>query len=301
MVVWFLIGGRCPEEGESEFKRNPALELFLPDSLSFSYTHYFSPVWAPSGDKIYCIARDWDSIQKRFYHMLLSVRISDKKIDTLVKDSVMLFALSNKGEKIAYVKGYKENNRFEIPSFPLSEENVIFIDLATGNFDAFDPVAPYIADLEYTSDDSFLIYFGYGDTSIQGFYSLNIATLQESLILKVPGEIHNKTFTLHPLNDSIIRGDSLWYPEFYPKDISKIAYAKNAYFGSDNKDEEIFLFNLITNKKIALNAKPYFYTDIGKISFSPDGSKIIFSALKCGVGGEIVRCSRQELWILNLH
>jgi len=200
MVVWFLIGGRCISE---KFERNPALELFLPDSLSSSYTHYFSPVWAPSGDKIYCISIDslgWK---------LLSVRISDKKIDTLVKHNVKLFALSNKGNKIAYVTATEP-------------EKIIFIDALTGNPDsAFDPIAPYIADLEYTSDDSFLIYFGYGDTSLQGFYSLNIATLQESLILKVPGEIHNKTFTLHPLNDSIIRGDSLWYPEFYPKDISK--------------------------------------------------------------------------------
>jgi len=297
MVAWVLISGKCFNKCYFEkFERNPALELFLPvDSLSSSMSYYLSPVWAPSGDKIYCMGGECNPRQYCSWHMLLSVRMSDKKIDTLVKDSVMLFTLSNKGDKIAYVKGART------PSF-LIPQKIVFIDVVTGNPESvFDPLTPYISDLEYTSDDSFLIYFGYGDTSIQGFYSLNIATLQESLILKVPQEIHNKTFTLHPLNDSIIRGDSLWYPEFYPKDISKIAYVKDAYPEGGNVNEEIFLFNLLTSKKMSLNAKPYLYTDIEKISFSPDGSKIIFAALKCEVSGDwVIQDVRQELWILNL-
>jgi len=290
IVMLILIGGECQKQ--ASFVRNPNLEIFLSDSLSSSPSNYYSPVWAPSGDKIYCIARKDEGLVYR--HMLISIHLPNKEISVIVEDSVMKFTLSHSGNEIAYVKLHTDT---------LIKEKIVFIDAITGEVkNVFFPNSPYIVDLKYTHDDKFLIFLTKGDTSVSGFYSLNLSTWKDTLILKIPlSKDYFGSFTLHPQNDSIIMGDSenMWYPQFHPTNFSLLGTVKNIYFYDLNEDEEIFLLDLSTNERKALNAKPYYYTDIQRISFSPDGSKIIFSAAKpFYFEGPHFEC--QELWILNL-
>jgi WD40 repeat protein len=290
--MWVFIGSECPERKMAEFKRNPNLEIFLSDSLSNFHLNYFSPIWAPSGDKIYCIGRKEGATKIR--SMLISIALSDKKPDTLVKDSVIMFTLSHNGNEIAYVKS----------SIPVIEEKIVFINSQSGEIiNIFSPTLPYIEDLKYTHDDKFLIFLAKGDTSISGFYSLDLSTWKETLILKIPfPKNYFGSFTLHPQSDSIIRGDTecIWYPVFHPFEFSYLIAVKNRYWRVPDEDEEIFLLDLSTGDKKPLNAKPYYYTDIERVSFSPDGSKIIFSAVKPHIFEGGVHFDYQELWILNL-
>ncbi|MEN3045580.1 MAG: hypothetical protein ABDH49_01130 [Candidatus Hydrothermales bacterium] len=114
------------------------------------------------------------------------------------------------------------------------------------------------------------------------------------------------TFALHPENDSIMYGDSLWYPEFNPLNSSEFAFTKRWNTSEWLSDEpwnincDLYLYNLRENAKVLLNAKPYYYTSFGKISFSPDGKRIIFSAAR-SYYFEGVHFGCQELWILNLR
>ncbi|MEN3045055.1 MAG: hypothetical protein ABDH37_07580 [Candidatus Hydrothermales bacterium] len=299
MVVWILIGGYCPTEEERRFKRNPNLELFLSDTLCEE--HYFSPVFSPDGKKVYCIVRKLSPIQ----NLLVSINIEDKKIDTIVRDSVLLFALNHRGDEIAYVKG-KTDDICEDPWSRLNnEDKIVFINTLTQSvIKEFNPFIAFVCDLEYTHDDSFLIFLGYGDTAKTGFYSLELTSLKETLLVKV---IANKryTFTLHPENDSIFYSDSLWYPEFNPLNSSEFVFSNDQNASQWLSDEpwyiscELYLYDLKENTKVSLNAKPYYYTSFGKISFSPCGRKIIFSAARPLIW-ESVDFSRQELWILNL-
>jgi Tol biopolymer transport system component len=304
--MWVFIGSECPERKMAEFKRNPNLEIFLSDSLSNFHLNYFSPIWAPSGDKIYCIARKEE--ENRIRHMLIYITLPNKKIFTVVKDSVMLFTLSHEGNEIAYVKGTSDWDPFPGEHIePLIEEKIVFINLLTGERKIFSPSCPYVEDLKYTHDDKFLIFLAKGDTSISGFYSLDLSTWKETLILKIPLTKEDiASFILHPQSDSIIKGmsENMWYPQFNPTNSNMLCTVKDWSFTDlwkeNSEDEEIFLLDLSTGDKKPLNAKPYYYTDIGRVSFSPDGSKIIFSAARPDIFEGGIFFDYQELWILNL-
>ena len=305
LVVWILIGVYC-----HEFERNPALEVFLSDSLSYHPLNYYSPVWAPSGDKIYCIGMKVKEMGT-VVRMLICINLPNKKRSVIVKDSVMHFTLSHNGNEIAYVKGATGREYVGEHTTPLIEEKIVFINLVTGERKEFSPTLPYIEDLKYTHDDKFLIFLAKGDTSISGFYSLNLSTWEDSLILKIP--IKKETplsFTLHPQNDRIIMdaSEDMWYPQFHPNNLTLLCTVRDANARDQknspdqlDEDEEIFLLDLSTGEKKPLNAKPYWATDIGRLSFSPDGSKIIFSAARPENFERIPLFICQELWILNLE
>ncbi|MEO0282354.1 MAG: hypothetical protein ABIM03_00450 [candidate division WOR-3 bacterium] len=130
---------------------------------------------------MYCIMRRWFS-----YHiksLLVSISTDDKKINKIVEDSVVVFTLNHRGDEIAYVKGLIDC-MCEDPGFRLNDEDkIIFINTLTGNIiKEFDPVCPFVWDLEFTHDDNFLIFLGYGDTALRGFYRLNLKTLKETLL-----------------------------------------------------------------------------------------------------------------------
>ncbi|MEO0276078.1 MAG: hypothetical protein ABIM60_04800 [candidate division WOR-3 bacterium] len=245
--------------------------------------------------------RRWFSY--RIKSLLVSISTDDKKINKIVEDSVVVFTLNHRGDEIAYVKGLIDC-MCEDPVCRLNDEDkIIFINTLTGNIiKEFDPVCPFVWDLEFTHDDNFLIFLGYGDTALRGFYRLNLKTLKETLLFTTDKEY---TFTLHPENDSIIYGDSIWYPEFNPQNNFEFVFS-NIYNASEwlSGDErftvcDLYLFNLKENKKTPLNAKPYYYTSFGRISFSPDGKRIIFSAARPFIW-EMIQFDDQELWILNL-
>ena len=297
-VMWIFMGMECgpypfhfPLPGEN-FQRNPNLHLFMSPHPGVGF---FQPIFSPSEDKVFFIKSD--TLQDGLSYVLTS---SKDTIYDLVDDSVITYAVSHDGNEIIYVKGGEIGRHWGYFE-PTGEQTLVRIDANTGNtIDEIDITSLYVWHIEYTSNDSSVIFSGSDTADFNSFfsdtvniYSLNLYTKRESLMIS-----HTPTtFTL--INDSIFYDFDLYYPQVNPVSPHQIIRLGDCPL-NDEFDEDIILVNLFSQTITCLNAKPYYWTAIPYASWSPDGNKIVFSAAKPQEGGIHHDAERFEIWILNL-
>uniref|UniRef100_A0A7C4UAU1 Dipeptidylpeptidase IV N-terminal domain-containing protein n=1 Tax=candidate division WOR-3 bacterium TaxID=2052148 RepID=A0A7C4UAU1_UNCW3 len=273
---WNLIGWPW-----SRFDRNPNL---IPVVAKDGYL-VLNPVWGPN-NKIYylqsSVLPETDEIELRRINV-------DGSGDTfLIYGKIGHLCMSKDGEKLAIITGTFPEETY-IAEGEDSVCHLIIIDLNGKIIDTIPTSQSKIFWYEFSWTDSFIYYYGYGDTNggKKGYYRINLNTFQEEFLFESDlcrGFILTST-------DSII--------ECFQSQVNPVRnnYVISCRGGHSEKGEGLFLHKLGTDEREDLDAVPYRYAFNRYPCWSPDGNDVVFSSAKAV--GEPLRPGFYEIWILK--
>jgi len=254
------------------FKRNPKLRLLKSERgeiMGDGYT-LFCPVWTPDGACIYYLR--CQGVINYYYNLgsLWRIRTDGSEATEVLNDSFHLLRISPDGRRLALLA---KAGHLVILKLPEISAESIFTSVH------------HIVDVRFSRVHSERLYFSSEDS---GLYRINIDGNEEVLVDTAVKRYFDLTSS-----DSVVSGYSSL--AVYPSDryVAITQLAERTGFPQD-----IILFDTQTRDSTYQRAYPYYFSSEWFPCWSPDGSKLVFTAAEIRTSAHCAP-HEGELWVLE--